>query len=212
MMMDTLPFFLYTFVTILAIVSPLWVIIVFIPLTSSMTVDEKHRVAKKSITLACMVALFFAISGNMILEMFGIHIDSLRVAGGILLLKIAFDMMFAHVSGESVTDKEIAVSSNKEEIWVSPLAVPMMTGPATITTVVILFASAELMLHKVIVLISILLTYSICFVALYFSRRVYNRIGYTGSLVATRLMGMFLAALAVEFVTIGIWNIYAGLI
>jgi len=208
--MDIFSFFLYTFVTILAIVSPLWVIIIFIPLTSSMNQDEWRHVAKKSVTLACMVAIFFALTGNMILEMFGIHVDSLRVAGGLLLLKIAFDMMFARVSGESVTEKEITVSKNKEEIWVSPLAVPMMTGPATITTVIILFGSAESMLHKVIVLVSILLTYSICFVALHFSRRIYNRIGYTGSLVLTRLMGMFLAALAVEFVTVGIWNIYAG--
>ncbi len=201
-------FFLYTFISLFAIVSPLMIIIIFIPLTRGMTEDDRRHVAKKAVLLAGAVALFFAFTGNMILDILGIRIDSLRVAGGILLIKIAFDMIFAHVSRESVTEKEVASSFDKDDVWVSPLAIPMITGPATITTVVLLVESAQSIVYQGIVLLSLVLTYLICYIALYFSRTIYDRIGYTGSLVATRLMGMFLAALAVEFVINGIWNIY----
>ncbi len=206
--MDMISFFLYTFISLTAIVSPLMVIVIFIPLTRGMSVDDRRVIAKKSVLLAGLVALFFALTGTMILDMLGIRIDSLRVAGGILLFKIAFDMIFARMSRESVTEKEVESSLDKDDIWVSPLAIPMITGPATITTVILLVGSAPSVLYKVIVIISIILTYITCYIALYFSRKIYDRIGFTGSLVATRLMGMFLAALAVEFVTNGVWNIY----
>lgn len=208
--MDNISYFIYSFVSIFVVVSPIGVLITFISLTSTITQREKNLIAKKAVTLACVMAMFFAITGDIILNFFGINIDSLRVAGGILLFKIAFDMMLAHVSRESVTEGEINESMNREDIWIFPIAMPMMTGPGTITTVMLLSRGSESVSHQLAVFLAILLTFLICFIILYFARRIYRFIGYTGTLVITRLLGLFLAALAVDFITKGIWNIYTG--
>lgn len=210
--MDLISYFLYSFVTLFVIVSPIGVLITFISLTSTLTQEEKNHIAKKAVSLACLMAVFFAVTGDIILNFFGISVDSLRVAGGILLFKIAFDMILAHVSGESVTENEINESINRDDIWIFPIALPMMTGPATITTVILLSGSAESIFHQLVVILAILLTFLICFITLFFSRRIYKFIGYSGTLVITRLLGLFLAALAVDFITKGIWNIYTGFV
>ena len=94
---EKLGFLIYTFTTILVVVSPISGVVTFISLTSEMTNEKKNEIAKKSVTLACLIALFFAITGNMMLNLFSISVDSLRVAGGILLFSISFDMMHAKV-------------------------------------------------------------------------------------------------------------------
>ncbi|MDK2892104.1 MarC family protein [Methanohalophilus sp.] len=208
--MDVISYFIYSFISLFVIVSPIGVLITFISLTSTMTVQEKNQIAKKSVFLACLMCLFFAITGDGILDFFGINVDSLRVAGGILLFKIAFDMMLAHVSRESITEGEINESMNREDIWIFPIAMPMMTGPGTITTVILLSGSSESVFQQLAVIFAILLTFLACFLILFFSRRVYKLIGYSGTLVISRLLGLFLAALAVDFITKGIWNIYTG--
>ncbi len=210
--MDIISYFIYSFVSLFVIVSPIGALITFISLTSTMTLSEKNKIAKQAVTLACFIALFFALTGDIILAFFGINVDTLRVAGGLLLFKIAFDMMLAHVSRESITEGEISESMNREDIWIFPIALPMMTGPGTITTVILLSGSTESVFQQFVVILAILLTFSICFVTLLFSRRIYKYIGYTGTLVITRLFGLFLAALAVDFITKGIWNIYTGFV
>jgi multiple antibiotic resistance protein len=209
--MDVAAYFIYSFITLFVIVSPIGVLITFISLTSNMTLQEKNQTARKAVILACAMALFFALTGDMILDFFGISVDSLRVAGGILLFKIAFDMMLAHVSRESVTEGEINESMDRDNVWIFPIALPMMTGPGTITTVILLSGGAESVFQQSAVFLAILLTFLTCFITLFFSRRIYRVIGYTGTLVISRLMGLFLAALAVDFITKGVWNIYVGL-
>ncbi|MBP2030247.1 multiple antibiotic resistance protein [Methanohalophilus levihalophilus] len=208
--MDLLSYFIYSLVSLFVIVSPIGVLITFISLTSNMTLQEKNHIAKRAVVLACVIALFFAVTGDSILDFFGIGVDTLRVAGGILLFKIAFDMMLAHVSRESITEGEISESMDREDIWIFPIAMPMMTGPGTITTVILLSGSSESILHQMVVILAILLTFVICLFTLYFSRRIYKFIGYSGTLVVSRLLGLFLAALAVDFITKGVWNIYTG--
>jgi len=173
-----------------------------------MTRKEKNDVAKKAVILACVIALFFAITGSMILNIFSISVDSLRVAGGLLLFSIAFDMMHAKVSRESITEEEITQSQEREDIWVFPIALPLLTGPGTISTVIVLMGMADGVPQKAIVLISIIFTFIICLFVFLFSRRIHKFIGYNGMLVFTRLMGLLLAALAVDLTATGIINIF----
>ncbi len=146
----------------------------------------------------------------MILDFFGISIDSLRVAGGVLLFTVAFDMMLAKVSRESITEKEIDKSMDRSDIWIFPIALPLLTGPGAITTVIVLMGSASSILQNIAVLFAILLTFAITMVLFRFSRRIYKFLGYTGMLVFTRLMGLLLAAMAVNFISQGLWNIYVS--
>ncbi|MEZ5336417.1 MAG: MarC family protein [Methanolobus sp.] len=199
---------IYAFSSLFAIVSPVGGVITFVSMTSDMTLEEKNIIAAKSVILACTIALFFAISGKMILNFFGVSIDSLRVAGGILLFVVAFDMILAKVSRESITDKEIDKSLERSDIWIFPIALPLLTGPGAITTIIVLMGSAESIVQSIIVMLAILLTFGTTWVFFHFSRRIYKFLGYTGMLVFTRLMGLLLAAMAVNFIAVGLWNIY----
>lgn len=209
MITENIGFFIYTFTSIFVVVSPISGVVTFISLTSKMTHNEKNEIAKKSVTLACLIALFFAIAGNIILDLFNISVDSLRVAGGLLLFSIAFDMMHAKVSRESITEEEISQSQEREDIWVFPIGLPLLTGPGVISAVIVLMGSTENIEQKIIILISIILTFIICLYIFLFSRRIHKFIGYNGMLVFTRLMGLLLAALAVDLTSTGLINIFS---
>ena len=208
MVTGTLGFFIYAFSSIFVVVSPISGVVTFISMTSKMTHDEKNEIAKKAVTLACLIALFFAITGSIILKLFSISVDSLRVAGGLLLFSIAFDMMHAKLSRESITEEEITQSQEREDIWVFPIGLPLLTGPGAISTVIVLMGMAEGIEQKATVIISILLTFVVCLFIFLFSRRIHKFIGYNGMLVFTRLMGLLLAALAVDLTSTGIINIF----
>jgi len=205
--MDSISFFIYSFMSIFVVVSPLSAVVTFISLTSKMTFEEKNDVANKAIVLGCFIAIFFAITGSLILEVFSINVDSLRVAGGILLFTIAFDMMHAKVSAESITEEEISQSHERADIWVFPIALPLLTGPGTISAVIVLMGSTAGYAEKLIILVAIVLTFAITLMIFHFSRRIHKLIGYNGMLVFTRLMGLFLAALAVDLFSTGALNI-----
>jgi multiple antibiotic resistance protein len=208
MITNNIGFFIYTFTSIFVVVSPISGVVTFISLTSKMTPDDKNEIAKKSVTLACIIALFFAITGSVILNLFSVSVDSLRVAGGILLFSIAFDMMHAKISRESITDEEISQSQERTDIWIFPIGLPLLTGPGTISTVIVLMESTQTIEQKIIILISIILTFVICLYVFLFSRMIHKFLGYNGMLVFTRLMGLLLAALAVDLISTGIIDIF----
>jgi multiple antibiotic resistance protein len=208
MIAENAGFFIYAFTTIFVVVSPISGVVTFISLTSKMTREEKNEIAKKAVTLACVIALFFAITGSLILNLFSVSVDSLRIAGGLLLFSIAFDMMHAKVSRESITDEEISQSLERADIWVFPIGLPLLTGPGTISTVIVLMGGTESIEQKIVILVSIILTFVICLYIFLFARRIHKLIGYNGMLVFTRLMGLLLAALAVDLTATGIINIF----
>ena len=208
MIAESLGFFLYALTSIFVIVDPISGVVTFVSLTSKMKRDEKNELAKKAVTLACLVALFFAITGSVILNLFSISVDSLRVAGGLLLFSIAFDMMHAKVSRESITEEEISQSKEREDIWIFPIGLLLLTGPGTISTVIVLMGGTETIVQKIIIIASIILTFIMCLYIFRFSRGIHKIIGYNGMLVFTRLMGLLLAALAVNLTAIGLINIF----
>ena len=204
---EKLGFLIYTFTTILVVVSPISGVVTFISLTNEMTNEKKNEIAKKSVTIACLIALF-AITGNMMLNLFSISVDSLRVTGGILLFSISFDMMHAKVSRGSITEEEISQSQEREDIWIFPIGLPLLTGPGTISTVIVLMGGAQNIEQKIMVIASIILTFAVCSCVFLFSRSIHKLIGYNGMLVFTRLMGLLLAALAVHLTATGIITIF----
>ncbi|MHB8101933.1 MAG: MarC family protein [Methanosarcina sp.] len=208
MIAESLGFFLYALTSIFVIVDPISGVVTFVSLTSKMKRDEKNELAKKAVTLACLVALFFAITGSVILNLFSISVDSLRVAGGLLLFSIAFDMMHAKVSRESITEEEISQSQERADIWIFPIGLPLLTGPGTISTVIVLMGGTETIVQKIIIIASIILTFIMCLYIFRFSRGIHKIIGYNGMLVFTRLMGLLLAALAVNLTATGLINMF----
>ena len=125
MIVEYLEFFIFAFTSIFVIVDPISGAVTFVSMTNEMTNEAKNVIARKAVTLACAIALFFAITGSMMLNLFNVSIDSLRVAGGLLLFSIAFNMMQAKISRESITEEEISQSQERNDIWIFPIALPL---------------------------------------------------------------------------------------
>ena len=210
--MEAITFFIYAFASIFVIVNPVAGLITFISLTSEMTVDERNASVKRSVAVACLLAIVFAVSGEFILRFFGITVDCLRVAGGILLFTVALDMMHARVSRESVTAEEIRDAVMREDVSIFPIAIPLLAGPGAITTVILVMREGTALELKMLVILAILLTFVISYITFRFANRINKIIGVTGSLVITRVMGLLLGAIAVNFVSIGAWNLYRSMV
>jgi len=210
--MEALAFFIYAFASIFIIVNPIGGSITFISLTAGMSATERREIAKRSVMIACILAIIFAISGELILRFFGVTVDSLRVAGGILLFIVALDMLHARISRESVTTEEIKDAAEREDISVFPIAMPLLTGPGAITTVIVVIRTGTTLELKIIVIVAILLTFALSYLIFRFADKINKILGVTGSLVITRVMGLLLGAIAVNFIATGIWNIYRSMI
>jgi len=210
--MESITFFIYAFASIFVIVNPVAGLITFISLTSEMTVDERNASVKRSVAVACLLAIVFAVSGEFILRFFGITVDCLRVAGGILLFTVALDMMHARVSRESVTAEEIQDATRREDVSIFPIAIPLLTGPGAITTVILVMRAGAEPELKILVILAILLTFALSYITFRFADKINRIMGVTGSLVITRVMGLLLGAIAVNFVSIGAWNLYLSMV
>lgn len=212
-MISDFTFFVYAFTSIFAIVNPLSGVMAFVSLTSNMNPAGKLFVAKRSVVIACIIAIIFSIAGEYLLKaLFNITVDHLRVAGGVLLFLVAMDMVFARITRESITKEEITEAEEKEDVSIFPMAMPMLTGPGAITTTILVTkAGGDDLLSRVLVIGAILLTFIITYLIFRFSD-AFNRImGLTGMMVMTRLMGLFLGAIAVDFIAQGIKGIYISL-
>ena len=209
-----LTFFVSVFTAIFSIVNPVSGVMAFISMTSNMKDEDKNYVAKRSVVVACIIAILFTISGNNIMTFFSITVDSLRVAGGILLFLVAMDMLFARTTRESITSEELSDAVQRENLSIFPIAMPMLTGPGAITTIILYITKGveeyniSLETVKLFEIAAILLTFLITYLIFRFSDYFRKVVGMTGMLVMTRLMGLFLGAMAVGFISDGIWKIY----
>ncbi len=206
--------FVSAFTAIFSIVNPISGVMTFISITAHMNQADRLYVAKRSAVIACLIAIIFALLGEYILNFFSITTDYLRVAGGILLFLVAIDMLFARTTRESITSEEVYAAVHRESVSVFPMAMPMLTGPGAITTI-LLYTNPSIgssLQIKIVVIMAILLTFTITFLIFRFSDYFNKVVGITGMLVMTRLMGLFLGAIAVGFISEGIWKIYLELL
>ncbi len=211
---SNITFLTQAFIAIFSIVNPISGVMAFISITSRMKKEDKIYVAKRSVVIACIIAIIFSISGDYILKLLVITVDSLRVAGGVLLFLVALDMLFARTSRESITSEEMSEATHREDVSVFPLAMPMLTGPGAITTIILYTTTRtrdygiDLELTKLLVIAAVLVTFVITFFIFRFSDYFTKAVGMTGMLVMTRLMGLFLGAIAVGFISDGIKGLF----
>lgn len=180
-----------------------------IPFTMTTTArflpEKRSRIIDQSILVASAVMLFMGAVGPMVLTYLGITLPAFTIAGGILLFLIAMDMLFARATGTKATDEEEREAAHGENPAVFPLAIPMIAGPGTIATVMLLvnLAHGE-PLRYVTVFLAYAAALAITWLCMRGSSRYQHRIGTTGIHVVTRLLGIILAALAVQFVINGV--------
>jgi multiple antibiotic resistance protein len=205
---DYLVFFVYAFTSIFVIVNPIEATMVFISLTPGIGPVEKSKIYRRTIRVAFLIALVFAVGGDLVLQFFGITVDALRVAGGVLLFLVAIDMLRSGRQQRKVTEAELKDADRREDISVFPLAMPLLTGPGAITTVVVLMNTASTLFEKAEVLTALVLTFVLTYIVFKFSDIIDRVLGVTGIMVLTRILGLILGAIAVNFVAVGAWNLY----
>ncbi len=197
--------FLVAFVTLFATVGVADIAFIFAALTKDNTPAQRRIFATRGVLVALGILLFFAVLGNAILDIFGITIPALRTAGGILLLLIAIDMVFArHSGGTGTTDEEEIEARQSHDISVFPLAMPLMAGPGAISAVILLTTGARSDLEFWLVLAAIVVILALCWLTLLIAIPIQRLLGLTGLSVVSRIVGILLAALAVQFVFDGI--------
>lgn len=197
--------FFVAFATLFATVGVADIAFIFAALTKDNTPAQRRLFATRGVLVALAILLFFAVLGNAILDVFGITIPALRTAGGILLLLIAIDMVFArHSGGTGTTDEEELEARKSHDISVFPLAMPLMAGPGAISAVILLTTGAQTDLEFWLVLAAIVVILALAWLTLLIAIPIQRLLGLTGLSVVSRVVGILLAALAVQFVFDGI--------
>ncbi len=198
--------FLLALSTFFATIGPADLVLVFAALTQRMTAPQRRVMALRGTLIATGILLFFAIFGEPLLKLFGITIPALRNAGGVLLLLISIDMVFArHSGGTGTTPEEENEAMERPDISVFPLATPLIAGPGAISAMILLATPEGLFsigwFEVVAAMLAILV---LCYVAMYVAMPIQRLLGLTGLAVVSRVVGVLLAALAIQFLIDGI--------
>ena len=195
---------LNAFVTLLVVVDPLGLAPLFVGLTRGRTEAYRREAAIRGTALAAAILFLFAFMGEWLLSALGIGVPAFRIAGGALLFLLSLDVIFARPSGaRAVREGEEARAEISEDISVFPLAIPLIAGPGSLTTVLLYTAGGDI-LATATVLGVLLIVLMLTLASLLLASRVMNIFGETGANVFSRVLGVLLAALAVQFVLDGI--------
>ncbi|RFB81513.1 MarC family protein [Methylovirgula sp. 4M-Z18] len=197
------------FVTLLVTIDPPGLAPIFIGLTLGMAPSQKREVAMRAVIIAFAIMALFGFAGDIVMKALGISLPAFRIAGGLLLFWISFEMVFelrarrkSNIAEEAVTIDQI------RNVAAFPLAIPLMAGPGAITATILLAGRASgdwWMLSGLMLVIAGIM--AITYVCFRLSEQISRLLGTTGNIVLTRLLGVILAALAVQFVIDGVLNI-----
>ena len=198
-------FFVKALVALFTIVDPVGLVPVVLALTVGMTPPERTLVILRATIIAGIVIAIFGVFGQLIFSSLGVTSEAFSIAGGALLFLVAFDMLFGRQSGTRETRREAREALTREDISVFPLAIPMIAGPGTITTIILLVSNAGAdPIQLSLVGIAALITLATSLLTMLVSAQIQKRIGTTGILVLSRVLGMLLAAVALQFILNGI--------
>jgi multiple antibiotic resistance protein len=192
------------FTSILFIVDPFAVIPTFLAMTSRDSPEQRRILARRGAWTCAVTLIAFAVGGSVIFKVFGITIGAFKIAGGVLIGLNALDMVQARRSQQRETPAERAEGIEKDDIGILPLGVPMLAGPGAISTVMVLALGAKTPAATAAVYVSIVLTALITYYVLAAATLVERRLGQTGMKILTRLMGLVLCAIAIQFILDGI--------
>jgi multiple antibiotic resistance protein len=156
---------------------------------------------KEAVFIAFIVLLALTFVGNYIFKFMGITLYSFKIAGGILLLIIAIEMLFGRKTRTEISDETI--KEERENVSIMPLAIPLLTGPGAITTGIVFYESAGNLANKIVLMACIILVFAISYILLREGEWIHKKLGKTGNKVVIRIMGLMLSAIAVQFIVSG---------
>ncbi len=209
-MNELLSFGILTFTSFFTLINPIGTMPIFMTMTADL--DQEHRVktAKKASIIAFFTLLFFAFSGQLLFNFFGISVNSFRIVGGVIFFLMGMDMLQARLGKVKIQSSEIKTYVN--DISVTPLAIPMICGPGAITNAIVLMEDAKSVEQKVVLVSVIFLVLLLTYIILFSSSKVTKLLGDTGNNVLMRLMGLIVMVIAVEFFFSGLKPIIIDII
>lgn len=199
---------LAAFVTLLVVVDPPGVVPIYVALTKDESPAGRRAILIRAVLIAFGVALFFLIAGRAVLSYLGVTVHAFSISGGILLFVAAMPMLFGQRGGLQAPEPT-EVGSVGQDISVFPLAMPLLSGPGAIATILLLTSQTGGDMRKLVAIgIAIATVFFVSFIALYLGARLIRLVGEGGVHIATRVMGIVLAALAVQYVLNGVTGFY----
>ena len=201
------------FVVFFVVIDPVSLIPLFTGLTTGASTEYKRRMALKAVAISATILLLFALGGAAFLQLMGISLEAFRIFGGLLLFLLALEMVFARESGTRTSSDEAAESRRRADISVFPLAFPFIAGPGALATILLWFGRIHLPGQAGLFagfIAAAALVLAIVLALLWVAEPLMRMIGVTGANVASRILGVILGALAVQFVLDGLRQAFAG--
>jgi multiple antibiotic resistance protein len=182
--------------SIVAVMEPFSTIAVFATLTKNMALEKKLQALRKSMRLSFVVLAFFAVTGHLVFQVFNITVSAFQIAGGIMLVIVALQMLYP--------ERSTSLKDGSSDIAVVPLTFPLTAGPGTITAVILLTSKSESYLETSFVFVGIFVGILVSFVGMRYSSRLFKYLGDEGLRVVTAIMAIIVLAIAVQFLIDGI--------
>lgn len=200
----SLQFFLVALSSIFFLVDPIATVPIFLVMTSEHGPRPRRRMARRASITSFVVLSGFAAIGNIIFQLLGITLAAFQTAGGLILLLIGLEMVQAQRSRTKQVPDETEEATHRDDVGIVPLGVPMLAGPGAISTVMVFMGQARHWQQVIAVLAAIAITCTAAYIALAAAGYVRQHISDTGINIMTRMMGMLLAAIAIQFMATGI--------
>jgi len=204
-MKTELTHFVNSFISIFVIVDPFAVIPVYLGLTDRFSAESLVKIRRKATFVACVILIFFAVTGMSLFNFFGTTLPAFQIAGGLLLFKFGIEQLGANRT--RVKEEERDEGLHRDDISVFPLATPLLAGPGAISTVVLQSSKTKSTPSLLMLCLAIVLAVALCNLVLKLGPLLYRVIGTTGLNLLTRLMGLILTAVAVQFIINGLTTV-----
>ncbi|MGC8865482.1 MAG: MarC family protein [Bacteroidales bacterium] len=193
---------LLVFTSFFSLINPLGAMPVFMTMTSRLNEREKKRTALRACITAFATLMVFAFTGQLLFKVFGISVNGFRIVGGVIFFLMGYDMLNARISRIKISKKD--VKEYVDDISITPLGIPILAGPGSITNSIVLMEDAHGLTARLILIVAILLVLIIAYFSLVGSGQFLRLVGETGNKVLTKLMGLIVMVIAVEFFVSGI--------
>ena len=199
-----LQYLLFCLSTLFTVVNPLGITPIFAAMTEKFSNDDQKRIAQKGILTGSIVLIVFTLLGSFIFRFYGITVEAFQIMGGVIFFRSGLRMLDAQVGRSRTTQSERDEFKDGDELAISPIGVPLITGPGAITGVVILSGKGTSEYSILVLLLSVIITMSLFYLILRAGNYLAKRIGIAGMRVIERMMGLILMVIAVQFIINGV--------
>ena len=199
-----LQYLIFCLSTLFAVINPLGITPIFVAMTEKYDSETRSKIARKGIITGSMILIVFTLLGSIIFQFYGITVEAFQIMGGVIFFRSGMRMLDAKVGRSRTTESEREEFKDTDEIAISPIGVPLITGPGAITGVVILSGKAPTNFSILVLLFSVIISMFIFYFILKAGNYIGQKIGIAGMRVIERMMGLILMVIAVQFIINGI--------